>query len=213
MKSSPHLPFLSPLLLLLLLLPALPVQAWFVRLLLSSSAHRQTKTKIDLLSFFALIQNCVQGSLNSGAGRCLGNGPDFPLKFTCHLVRSFFFLFFGGGHTQRSRKQQRRKRNMGAKKLMLDLCICIRMENVWRMEMDVRRIRMSLENLGRRRGVRIRSREMGGGRRRRRRRRRWMKRKERKKGDRQKKDHQSFNSIQHHPSIFSNKFFFGSTHR
>lgn len=30
------------------------------------------------------------------------------------------------------------------------------------MEMDVRRIRMSLENLGRRRGVRILSREMGG---------------------------------------------------
>lgn len=41
--------------------------------------------------------------------------------------------------------------------------ICIRMENVWRMEMDVRRIRMSLGNLGRRRGVRILSREMGGG--------------------------------------------------
>lgn len=37
------------------------------------------------------------------------------------------------------------------------------MENVCRMEMDVRRIRMSLENLGRRRGVRILSREMGGG--------------------------------------------------
>lgn len=64
--------------------------------------------------------------------------------------------------------------------------ICIRMENVWRMEMDVRRIRMSLGSLGRRRGVRIRSREMGGeadeegeeeedG---------WMKRK---KGDRPKK--------------------------
>lgn len=31
------------------------------------------------------------------------------------------------------------------------------------MEMDVRRIRMSLGNLGRRRGVRILSREMGGG--------------------------------------------------
>lgn len=89
MKSSPYLPFLSPLL-LLLLLPALPVQAWFVRLLLSLSTNQPTKTQIDLFSFFAPIQNCVQGSLNSGAGRCLGNGPDFPLKFTCHLVRSFF---------------------------------------------------------------------------------------------------------------------------
>lgn len=41
MNPSPHLPILS---LVLLLLPALPVQAWFVRLLPSSSAHRQTKT-------------------------------------------------------------------------------------------------------------------------------------------------------------------------
>lgn len=48
--------------------------------------------------------------------------------------------------------------------------------------MDVRRIRMSLGNLGRRRGVRIRSREMGGGRRRGKRRRRRMERREGKEG-------------------------------
>lgn len=167
MKSSPHLPFLSPLL-LLLLLPALPVQAWFVRVLLSLSAHRQTKTQIDFFSFF-LIQNCVQGSLNSGAGRCLGNGPDFPLKFTCHLVR-FFFLFFFLAYTEKrihtQKQRMKRKRNMGAKADVQMLILNCRMENVWRMEMDVRRIRMSLGNLGRRRGVRILSREMGGGRRR-----------------------------------------------
>lgn len=108
MNPSPHLPFLSPLL-LLLLLPTLPVQAWFVRLLLSSSAHRQTKTQIDLFFFFfPPIQNCVQGSLNSGAGRCLGNGPDFPLKFTCHLVR-FFGIHRGANSYAEKRKQRRKK--------------------------------------------------------------------------------------------------------
>lgn len=89
MPSSPHLPFLS---LLLLLLPALPVQAWFVRLLMLIRAS-PTKTQIDQF-FVSHKQNCVQGSLNSGAGRCLGNGPDFPLKFTCHLVRSFFLSLY-----------------------------------------------------------------------------------------------------------------------
>lgn len=42
------------------------------------------------------------------------------------------------------------------------LILNCRMENVCRMEMDVRRIRMSLGSMGRRRGVRILSREMGG---------------------------------------------------
>lgn len=56
--------------------------------LIRASPNKNTK----LTLFVSHKQNCVQGSLNSGAGRCLGNGPDFPLKFTCHLVRSFSFI-------------------------------------------------------------------------------------------------------------------------
>lgn len=101
MNPSPYLPILS---LLLLLLPALPVQAWFVRLLMLIRASPNKNTKLTL--FVSHKQNCVQGSLNSGAGRCLGNGPDFPLKFTCHLVRSFFF------HTNKQKRihTQKKKR-------------------------------------------------------------------------------------------------------
>lgn len=130
MNPSPYLPILS---LLLLLLPALPVQAWFVRLLILILIRASPNKNTKLTLFFSHKQNCVQGSLNSGAGRCLGNGPDFPLKFTCHLVRFFF-------HTQRSESIRRNSGGGGKEicrqkadvQMLMGICIGWKMFAGWK---------------------------------------------------------------------------------
>lgn len=113
MKSSPHPPFLSPLLFLqLLLLPALPVQAWFVRLLLSSSAHRQTKPQIDPFFFFF--------SAHTELRPRLPQQRRWPLSWKRTGFSSEIYLssctFFFGAYKHREAKNREAKTEHGKEK-------------------------------------------------------------------------------------------------
>lgn len=152
MNPPPNLPILS---LLLLLLPALPVQAWFVRLLSSSSAHRQTQTRTKINPFFFLFaQTELRPRLPQQRRRPLSRKWTW-FSSEVYLSSCTFFFFSFYTYTKKRIHTQRKKT---CRKADVDFKL-YRMENVCRMEMDVRRIRMSLGNMGRRRGVRIRSRE------------------------------------------------------